>query len=58
MAEILIVDEALSVGDVFFQNKCYRKFEEFKKYQASNWTENHVIQDVTISNLALMAFTV
>ncbi len=29
--EILIVDEALSVGDVFFQNKCYHKFEEFKQ---------------------------
>ena len=29
--EILIVDEALSVGDVFFQAKCYRKFEEFKQ---------------------------
>ena len=29
--EILIVDEALSVGDVFFQAKCYRKFEEFKE---------------------------
>lgn len=29
--EILIVDEALSVGDVFFQMKCYKKFEEFKE---------------------------
>ena len=29
--EILIVDEALSVGDVFFQAKCYRKFEEFRQ---------------------------
>jgi teichoic acid transport system ATP-binding protein len=29
--EILIVDEALSVGDVFFQAKCYQKFEEFRK---------------------------
>ena len=29
--EILIVEEALSVGDVFFQAKCYRKFEEFKE---------------------------
>ena len=29
--EVLIVDEALSVGDVFFQNKCFKKFEELKK---------------------------
>ena len=29
--EILIVDEALSVGDAFFQVKCYHKFEEFRK---------------------------
>lgn len=28
--EILIVDEALSVGDVFFQAKCYRKIDEIR----------------------------
>ena len=29
--DILIVDEALSVGDVFFQAKCYKKLEDLKK---------------------------
>lgn len=29
--DILIVDEALSVGDVFFQSKCFAKFEKLRK---------------------------
>jgi lipopolysaccharide transport system ATP-binding protein len=28
--DILVVDEALAIGDVLFQNKCYRKFKDLQ----------------------------
>lgn len=45
--EILIVDEALSVGDVFFQAKCYHKFEEFKKLGKTILFVSHDLSSVS-----------
>ena len=45
--EILIVDEALSVGDVFFQAKCYRKFEEFKQMGKTILFVSHDLSSVS-----------
>lgn len=44
--EVLIVDEALSVGDVFFQNKCFKKFEELKEKGVTILFVSHDIQSV------------
>lgn len=44
--EILIVDEVLSVGDMAFQLKCFKKFEQFKEEQKSIIFVSHNIGDI------------
>lgn len=44
--DILIVDEALSVGDVFFQNKCFRKFEELREKGTTILFVSHDVESV------------
>ena len=44
--EILIVDDVLSVGDMAFQLKCFKKFEQFKKAGKTILFVTHSITDV------------
>ena len=44
--DILIVDEVLSVGDIAFQLKCFKKFEQFKKNGKTIIFVTHNINDV------------
>lgn len=44
--DILIVDEVLSVGDIAFQLKCFKKFEQFKEKGKTILFVTHNITDV------------
>jgi teichoic acid transport system ATP-binding protein len=44
--DILIVDEVLSVGDMAFQLKCFKKFEQFKERGKTILFVTHSIGDV------------
>lgn len=44
--DVLIVDEVLSVGDMAFQLKCFKKFEQFKKKGKTILFVTHNISDV------------
>jgi len=44
--DILIVDEALSVGDMAFQMKCYKKFQEFQEQKRTILFVTHALDTV------------
>ncbi len=44
--DVLIVDEVLSVGDMAFQLKCFKKFEEFKQKGKTILFVTHSVADV------------
>jgi lipopolysaccharide transport system ATP-binding protein len=45
-ADVLIIDEALAVGDVFFQQKCYRRLEQLRQTGVSVVLVSHSMTDV------------
>lgn len=53
--DILVVDEALSVGDIFFQAKCYAKIQQLKESGVTILFVSHDLGTVgTICNHALV----
>jgi lipopolysaccharide transport system ATP-binding protein len=45
-ADVLLVDEALAVGDVFFRQKCYRRLEELRERGTSVILVSHAMTEV------------
>lgn len=45
-ADILLIDEALAVGDIFFRQKCYQRMEELRSKGASIILVTHSMGDV------------
>jgi lipopolysaccharide transport system ATP-binding protein len=44
--DILIVDEALAVGDVFFRQKCYRRLDDLREKGVAILLVSHAMSDV------------
>ena len=45
-ADVLLIDEALAVGDVFFRQKCYRRLEQLRRTGVSVVLVSHSMMDV------------
>jgi lipopolysaccharide transport system ATP-binding protein len=45
-AEIVLIDEALAVGDVFFQQRCYRRLEALRDKGVSVLLVSHSMADI------------
>lgn len=44
--DILIIDEAFSVGDIFFQQKCYRRLDELREKGVTILLVTHSMTDI------------
>jgi lipopolysaccharide transport system ATP-binding protein len=45
-ADVLLIDEALAVGDVFFQQNCYRRLESLREHGVAVILVSHSMADI------------
>jgi len=45
-ASVVIIDEALAVGDIFFRQKCYARLEQLRKSGAAILLVSHAMPDI------------